>query len=42
MPAIAIDTLPTIAEITNAELPMKTIDGKSVWKILTGESEESP
>ena len=41
-PVMAIDILPTIAEITNAELPLKTIDGKSVWKVLTGESKESP
>jgi arylsulfatase len=41
-PVMAIDILPTIAEITNTELPIKTIDGKSVWKVLTGESKESP
>jgi len=41
IPVMAIDMLPTIAEITKAELPAKTIDGKSVWKVLTGESEES-
>ena len=42
VPVMAIDMLPTIAEITGAELPEKTIDGKSVWKVLTGQSEESP
>jgi arylsulfatase len=42
MPIMAIDILPTVAEITEAELPLKTIDGKSVWKVLTGESNESP
>ncbi len=41
-PIMAIDILPTIAEVTNAELPMKIIDGKSVWRVLTGESIESP
>lgn len=41
-PVMAIDMLPTIAELTDAELPLKTIDGKSVFKVLTGESEESP
>lgn len=42
VPVMAIDILPTIAEITNAKLPEKTIDGKNVWKVLTGESGESP
>jgi len=42
VPVMAIDILPTIAELTDAELPLKTIDGKSVWKVLTGESEVSP
>ncbi|MGB5553674.1 MAG: sulfatase [Flavobacteriaceae bacterium] len=41
-PIMAIDMLPTIAEITGAELPSKTIDGKSAWQVLTGQSEESP
>lgn len=42
VPVMAIDILPTIAEITDSELPEKTIDGMNVWKVLTGESEESP
>ncbi len=42
VPVMAIDILPTIAEITDATLPEKTIDGKSVWKVFTGESDESP
>jgi arylsulfatase len=42
VPVMAIDLLPTIAEITHSKLPEKTIDGKSVWKILTGETDESP
>lgn len=41
-PMMAIDLLPTIAEITNAKLPEKTIDGKSAWDLLSGESSESP
>lgn len=41
-PVMAIDILPTIAELTEAELPIKTIDGKSVWPLLTGETTESP
>ncbi|WP_273565444.1 sulfatase family protein [Maribacter halichondriae] len=42
VPIMAIDMLPTIAEITDSQLPIKTIDGKSAWKVLTGESVESP
>ena len=41
-PVMAIDLLPTIAALTEAELPLKTIDGKNVWKVLTGETNESP
>ena len=41
-PMMNIDILPTIAELTGAQLPTKNIDGKSVWKIWTGESDESP
>ncbi len=41
-PIMAIDILPTIAEITNAELPEKVLDGKSAWKVLTGKTQESP
>lgn len=41
-PVMAIDLLPTIAEVTGATLPDKTIDGKSTWKLLKGESDESP
>lgn len=37
VPMMAIDMLPTIAEITDSKLPETTIDGKSVWSILTGE-----
>jgi arylsulfatase len=39
---MAIDILPTIAEITGAKLPNLTIDGKSAWPLFTGESNESP
>jgi arylsulfatase len=42
IPVMAIDILPTIADITDSELPKKTIDGMNVWKVLTGESDESP
>ncbi|RLD64557.1 MAG: arylsulfatase [Bacteroidetes bacterium] len=42
IPMMAIDILPTIAEITGASLPENKIDGKSVWNIWTGTSAESP
>ena len=42
IPVMAIDVLPTIAEITDSKLPDHTIDGKSVWNVLTGESTKSP
>ncbi len=41
-PMMNIDILPTIAELTNAQLPEKKIDGKSIWKIWTQESSQSP
>jgi arylsulfatase len=41
-PVMAIDLLPTIAALTDAPLPEKTIDGKNVWPLLTGETDESP
>ncbi|RIV73660.1 sulfatase [Flagellimonas aequoris] len=40
VPMMAIDLLPTLAELTQASLPKQTIDGKSVWKILTEEQDE--
>ncbi|MCF6296751.1 MAG: sulfatase [Flavobacteriaceae bacterium] len=40
-PMMSIDILPTIAEITGASLPKKKIDGKSVWNIWNGNSQES-
>ncbi len=39
---MAIDILPSIAEETKAPLPDTVIDGKSVWKLLTGEENKSP
>ena len=42
LPMMAIDILPTIAEITGAKLPDNKIDGKSVWDIWTGDSNQSP
>lgn len=40
-PVMAIDLLPTIANITGASLPEKVIDGKNISPILTGKSLES-
>ncbi|MBY5949649.1 sulfatase [Algoriphagus marincola] len=34
-PAMSIDVLPTIAEITESLLPEKPIDGESIWPLLT-------
>lgn len=42
VPMMTIDLLPTIAHITEAKLPVHSIDGKSVWEIWTGESNTSP
>lgn len=42
VPVMAIDILPTIAAITDSELPEKTIDGMNAWKVLMGGSDESP
>lgn len=41
-PMMTIDILPTIASITGAKLPETIIDGKNVWDIWTGASQESP
>ena len=41
-PMMNIDILPTIAEITAADLPDKIIDGKSLWNIWNGQTSESP
>jgi arylsulfatase len=41
-PMMNIDLLPTIAELTNTQLPNQVIDGKSIWKVLKGETTESP
>lgn len=36
-PAMTIDILPTIAEITGAKLPNHKIDGKNIWPLIKGE-----
>ncbi len=41
-PLMSIDILPSLANLTNAKLPEKKIDGKDAWKVLTGESSVSP
>ena len=38
---MAIDILPTIAEITGTDLPENKIDGKSVWDIWTGKTDQT-
>lgn len=42
VPAMNIDILPTIAELTGAELPKRKIDGKNIWPVISGKSNESP
>ena len=42
VPVMAIDLLPTIADLTGAALPENTIDGKNAWSVFTGESDHSP
>ena len=43
IPAMTIDILPTIAEITSAPLPELSIDGKNILPIILNEPEaESP
>ena len=36
-PAMTIDILPTIAQITGAKLPNHKIDGKDIWPLMKGE-----
>jgi len=40
--ASTIDFLPTIAYLTDADLPEKKIDGKNIWKLLSGKNCKSP
>jgi len=42
IPMMAIDILPTLAELTGSALPTQKIDGKSVWDLWTGESITHP
>ena len=38
-PAMTIDFLPTIAEVTGANLPEQKIDGASIWPLLSNQDE---
>jgi arylsulfatase A-like enzyme len=38
-PAMTIDLLPSIAEITGTSLPKHKIDGKSIWHLIKGKGE---
>ena len=42
VPTMTIDLLPTIARLTNSNLPTHEIDGVDIWPILTGESKVLP
>ena len=41
-PVMAIDWMPTFAELTNSKLSENKIDGKNIWPLLTGEAYSSP
>ncbi len=36
-PMMTIDILPTLAEVTGAKLPERTLDGMNVWPLLSGQ-----
>ena len=38
---MAIDILPTVAEIIGTDLPKNKIDGKSAWDIWTGKTDQT-
>ncbi|MDO5971927.1 sulfatase [Flavivirga aquimarina] len=40
--ASTIDFLPTIAHVTDSEMSNKPIDGKNIWKLLSGKKSKSP
>ena len=40
--ASTIDLLPTIAHLADGELSERAIDGKNIWKLLSGEKVNSP
>jgi arylsulfatase A-like enzyme len=41
-PLMTIDMLPTVAELTGAELPKHKIDGLDITPVITGKTEASP
>jgi len=41
-PAMTIDVFPTLAQVLGADLPDQTIDGKSIWGLMSGETTTSP
>ena len=41
-PIMAIDWMPTIANITSSKLSQNKIDGKDIWPLLSGEVDQSP
>ena len=41
-PAMTIDVLPTLAQVIGADLPEQTIDGVSIWGLMSGETTSSP
>lgn len=40
--AANMDLLPTVAEIAGATLPERTIDGRSLWPLLSGQTDKGP
>lgn len=40
--ASTIDLLPTIAHVTDSKMSDKPIDGKNIWKLLSGKKAKSP
>lgn len=40
--ASTIDLLPTIAYLSDGDLPEETIDGKNIWPLLAGKKKSSP
>lgn len=41
-PVMAIDFLPTLVQLTGAQMPKREIDGKNIWPLLSGQTETSP
>ena len=41
-PVMAIDWMPTFANITKSKLSQNKIDGKDIWPLLTGELNQTP